>query len=439
MFRRRLLILIPAFATAMVVGLLLGPARTRDVVAGRVSAASAGDTALRVAVVERGALGDRGIARPFSLHVVGEGSPRCSGESDALGLGECVLSEPLPAGSELELRSGETKLARGRTRELAAAEIAGDATLLGEASAEGLTLRAEVERGVVIPPFASTLRVVLGKKGGPGVAGELEYSVVNGEPAEGKLRSDAEGNARITLTPLAHPVIVNLKGQHEGASVSLEVNVEVEQSGIWAPVTKPGAPIELTSPAPREAAFVSLYGPGGRSAGGVVKLALDDRGFYRGTSEWVVPEDARGFVVSGDAGERGPSTVAWPVGERGAFRAPVLGVVLDGVPFALNQERKRARWVRLGAVGLLSLAAALELALLLWTKRRAHRDIGELGEELDGALREGDASRDEAGGREDAGPRAAEISLERSNPVGETILMVLVALGFAIVALLLLR
>ncbi len=71
--------------------------------------------------------------------------------------------------------------------------------------------------------------------------------------------------------------------------------------------------------------------------------------------------------------------------------APVLAVAVDGTREAVARERRRVSFVRIGTVGVLCAAAAIELALLLWTGRRERRRIASLSR----ALAEGDLPEEE--------------------------------------------
>lgn len=434
--RRRLLIFIPALAVSLVVALMLGPARTRAVIAGRILAASAEDTSLRVHIVRRDGLADLDLARPFRLETPG-GDALCAGETDASGVAECRLEAPLPANTELRLVSEALEIWRGVPVTPGAPPPAVGTELLGESAAEGTTVGVKLVRGALAPPFSGELEVSVAGPEGPASGAKVHATAVNAEPAELDVTTDASGRATLALTPVVHPVIVSLKVARAApetggvaATTELEVTAAAEVGAMYVPPFSSGEPIEVVSAGPRPRAFVSVFGARGRIAGGTLELALDEKGFRRGRTDFVAPEGTIGVIVSPDAREQSASTLAWPSAARGALRAPRLGVVADGLPEMRGREARRARLVRLCAVGLLSAAAALELLLLLWTKRRAQTGIADLERDVDRAL---DA---DSGASDEAGPRAA---LRATHPLGETALMLVVALGFGVVAALLLR
>jgi hypothetical protein len=157
----------------------------------------------------------------------------------------------------------------------------------------------------------------------------------------------------------------------------------VSMSGIYlAPEPKDGA-LEIVSPGPRKLAFVSLYDELGRQTGGVVPLSIDEKGFARGSIRLEPTREPIAVVLSGEPTEKGPSTVAWPPpGAVGAAEAPRLELVLDGMADAVTRERTRIGRVRTLAIVALSLAAAFEIALLLWAGRRERKNLAALGVQL---------------------------------------------------------
>ncbi|MBL8743111.1 MAG: hypothetical protein JNK04_18505, partial [Myxococcales bacterium] len=121
----------------------------------------------------------------------------------------------------------------------------------------------------------------------------------------------------------------------------------------------------------------------GRVSGGVVPLTVDEKGFARGSISLAEPREPVAIVVSGEPTEKGPSTVAWPPpGAIGAAEAPRLELVLDGMGDAVARERTRIGRVRTLAIVALSLAAAFEIALLLWVGRRERKNLAALGVQL---------------------------------------------------------
>ena len=412
--------LVPALAVTVVVFVLLGPARLRGAVAARVLASSPNDRVVRVLLLERGGLGDRGVEGSFELYAADEVAPRCTGTTRSDGVAECDLAEPLPPSTEVRVERSGSVIARGSWPAETAASPALARAVVGRAKADGLSLEVSLERGLAVPPFPERLDATVKQADGSGAPATVRFELSSAEPAEGVSRADSEGSTRLEWTPLANPATATVEAKLGDRTVVAEATMPVELGGLYVSPASSEGRVEVTSSSPRSVAYLSILGPEGRIAGQRVPLTPDDHGFFRGYSEGTLPPEAIGIVASSDPSER--SRTLWPApGRSGRLEASTLGVLVDGMPTALSTERRRARWVRFGVVGLVSTAAALELGLLLWARRRTRKEL----EDLDEALSEGEVR--------------ADGSVRQAHPLAEFALLAAVVLAFGTVAALLLR
>jgi len=379
--RRHLLIVVPAAATVLVAVVLLGPGQFRPVRTARVF--SAGEELRAVRVIT--ALRDEGLEQPLvvtdlALFVEGEPTPRWTGPTGPGGVTEIVLDPPAPAGAQLRLVSGHEVLAVGKAAILGEPAVRQPGTV-AKLGAGGLKLRVDLERGALVPPFAERVHLQLTLADAP-AAGTVTFAAVSADPSEGALTVDHEGRASFELTPLAQPVQLSFEARAGGATLIGDATLPVTMSGMYvAPRLRDGR-LDVVSSGPRSVAFLSFYDPRGRASGAVVELEQDERGFFRGAAE--IPQAGLTAVVaSAEAHEKGQSTIAWPLpGHPGAVSAPRLSPALDGTGAALDRERRRVRVVRIATVSALSVAALLELVLLLWSGRREGERVARLAADL---------------------------------------------------------
>ncbi len=375
MLRRGALFVVPAIATAIVALVLLGPGRTREIHAVRLMVTDAAPRSLRLISHVRRELGDSPVAlSDLSLWVEGESSPRWSGNTNERGVAELVLSDPLPAGSKLRIVRAAEILAEGEIGVDSTAVAKRRDVRVGHLTQNGLELSVTIERGVLVASFKDRLLISL-KQGDAGASCPIKVSAISAEPADAALTPGPDGSAALELTPLAQPVQLSLTASCPGRTLEGEVVIPVAMSGLFlSPVVVDGQ-LEVVSPGPRKAAFLSFHPASGRSGGATIELHEDERGFFRGTAPLDLPRDLEAVVASGELSETGPSTVVWPApGTRGTATAPTLVTALDGMAQAAARERKRAAGYRMIAVVALSIAALLEIALLLWAGRTDKRE-----------------------------------------------------------------
>jgi hypothetical protein len=191
-------------------------------------------------------------------------------------------------------------------------------------------------------------------------------------------RTDARGTTTILVKPLAHRVELTVKARISNQTGAWEGTLPVRPGAIWLdPSRSNSTRLALVSPAPRERAYVSLIGESGRVGGVVVPLAPNADGFHAGEVS-LEPRDGRWLhvVLAGDPYEQGAGTVAWPLAPpEGAVEAPRLSLLLDGVPAATALDGKRAGTARRTGIAIVSLAAALEIFLLVLHVRMSQNKL----------------------------------------------------------------
>lgn len=379
--RRHLLIVVPAAATVLVAVVLLGPGQLRPVRAARVFAAGDELRAVRVITVTRDERREEPLAgEHFALFVDGEANARWTGAAGPGGVTEIVLDPPLPAATVLRVATGSEVLALGRATPTGdpPRREQGTVARLGSGA---LRLRVDLERGQLVPPFAERVHLRLTLANAP-AAGEVTFSAVSADPSEGTLTVDPQGHASFEITPLAQPVQLSFEARAGAAKLSGNATLPVTMSGMYvAPRLRDGH-LDVVSSGPRNIAFLSFFDERGRASGAIVPLAMDERGFFRGTAQ--VPGHAvTAITASAEPHEKGQSTTIWPMaGEPGAMTVPLLGPALDGTAAALARERRRVSIVRTATVVALSIAALLELVLLFWSGRSEGARVARLAAEM---------------------------------------------------------
>lgn len=384
--RRRLVLALPALATVLVVVVLFGPGQERPVRAARVMAAGGepgGARSLRIETIERGAPIPKPVGVPdLSLFVAGQDSPIWTGETGPTGVVEAKPTTPVAPGSTVTLRSGGQTLARGALRPSPGPPPSVVPSSLTGVAEGDLAVTAQVATGVLVPSLPGVVSVDVQDGSRPVAVGKLTVRATSVEPSalEANVR---DGRALVTLTVIAPPAVLELEAEARGRRGTLRVELPALMGAIGATATNDR--LTLVSPAPRDVAFVSLFDRRGRIGGGVVDLRPAPDGFFRG--EMPLEAHVHALTVASDAHETGAATATWPGPESvGAATAPHLAVVLDGMPQAVASEAARLSAVRTATTAALSLAAALEIALLLWTRQRARGALapgaGDAPEEL---------------------------------------------------------
>lgn len=388
---------------------------------------------LRLVTTER--LEGQEVAKPgteLAVFVGGESSPRWRGRTGSSGVAELQLDPPLAQDDVVRVVSGDAALVEGRLDEKLIA-VEGSARIADKAvtaQSGTLTLRLAPERGLLVPPFAERVRVRLTDNGLP-LSGTFKMTAISADPGEADVSFEL-GHATLDVTAIMQPVRLSFERSAAQGGASIEAALPVSMTGVYLAPTLQDDALVVMSPGPRARAYLSFHDRDKRIGGELVELALDDRGFFRGHSAAPPPEGTMVIVASGEANEGGSSTAAWPApGLTGTATAPELKLALDGTRQQLERQRQRARLVRTLAVGVVALAAVLELALLFLAAKQERARLARLGKLLEA---EGVSDPDDI-----SGPAVPHPPASRDPLVLVTALGALVLLSFAGIAVLVLR
>jgi hypothetical protein len=392
MLRRHWIVLVPAAATVFVAAVLLGPGRERPVVGVRLLAAASADGAirsLRIETVQRGEPSERPMSTDELALQGPDGSTLWSGATGPEGIAEASLGSPLGLEDEVIVSRQGRVIAEGS---LAAPKR--EAPVITSAIAPGvqngeLAVSVEVLRGVLVPSIRDDIRVLVTDAKGRPVTSKVLIRGSSVEPAEASVDAP-NGVAALPVTVLAPPASIEVRAEEacgpSARSGELRAELPVAMGSTWIRPSSDAGRLDVVSPAPRTSAFLSLYDETGRIGGGIVALREGQDGYHHGSLDLPEGIDLLSVVVASDPHEKGASTVAWPApGHTGRAVAPRVAVALDGVPAAVMAEKRRISRVRTIATVVLSLAAAIEVALLLWTRRRSKGALArEFGAGADG-------------------------------------------------------
>lgn len=373
----------------------------------------------------------------------GKALPSWVGSIGPDGVAEASLaaSDPIAGPLDVTVRTGRTVLASGSVPlRSPSPPVVSEGSIRGVSSGD-FVFSVVASRGVVAAPFPDEIeiRVSLAPHVSPhqdGFVGiQLEASAPGAEIGTKIVQTNDKGEASVRLAPLSHTVELAIDARAPyGAKGRWEGLLPVHAGAIWVEPGGMSAGVRLTSPAPRDRAYVSLVGDLGRFFGAVVPLSRDGDGFYRG---WVAlpsigSSKTAALVVSGDPFERGSGTAAFPiVPPRGAIAPARLELLLDGASASEARERGRAAKARHAAIFLVAAAALAEVVLIFVRTRMSQRALDENLAEAVSA----DASRD-AGEAVPLADRARILATARErNPMLRVALAAaLVLLGFAMIA-----
>lgn len=458
----RAALVIPSIAVAVTAVVLLGPGATRPVLAVQLRGAPVDggrEFALRLSGIKRFYGVDEQAALTglkLSATAGGEALGTWTGATGPDGIAEVQIAAPTPAHGRLEVQieregvriaQGAIPLRRGAPVFATLGTIPG--TLVAPAPGD-LFLRVDATRGVLAAPFPATLRVSIADPQDSGLRADLEISAPGADlSADGgltaaaplKLSTDARGLATFTVKPLAHQVELTIVARAGEKSARWEGTLPVTPGAIWLaePAPQAGAPLSITSPSPRERAYLSFFSEEGRVFGAVVPLSRDPRGFYQGQVAPVLPPYARLLYVSvaGDPREQGVGTVAFPLRpSEGAVAPRALELLLDGLPEAEAREKARA-WAARRA-GLLVVAAAALLTMLLIlqrsqaSQRKLEAHLIAASTARTGGEQDKESARDAAPALSDA-DQASLLAAAREQPLLRVLVaLAVVGLAFAI-------
>jgi hypothetical protein len=375
---------LPFVTASIVLGLLLGPGKKQPVLGARVYSAEEAPRSLRVETVERSG----SIERPIAMALRFEGN----GESIALqtserGTGELILSAPLSAGLPVKLHSESQLLLDSpfSAGEAQSAEVA----MPWSFGQTGLRVHVRVENGDLAPPFPSVLKLATTRDGQP-VDAEVEVTFASAEPETSRVSTGATGLARLPFTPIAAPVQLSVEANYRGERARKSGTLLTKLAAIHA--RDLGDAVELTSPSPREVAYFSVVGPGGREHGGEVDLNPTEDGFFRARIE---KPGGRLLLTSPTAAEDPARTAVWSFGATAPFCDPeatlksqlcepipeLLTLRLDSLPANEAREDRRVAAIRGKTLTFLSLALAVEIALVLLLARGRRATAPQVSED----------------------------------------------------------
>lgn len=464
----RAALVIPSIAAFVTAAVLLGPGATRPAIGARLRGAPIEGgrvVALRLEAIKRFYGVDEGVALTglkLEATAGGQALETWTGETGSDGIAEVRLSASAPVHGPLEVRiaregaallgQGTIPLRRGAPVFATLGTIQG--TVVAAAPAGGLgptpgdlSIRVDATRGVLAAPFPATLRVSIGEAedSRTSVRAELEISALGAElsPDGGvtaasplKLSTDARGLAELTVKPLAHQVELTILARATEKSARWVGSLPVTPGALWiAPPGKPDAPMVITSPSPRERAYLSFFSEEGRVFGAVVALSRDPQGFFQAEVTPVLPPSPRILyvTVAGDPLEQGLGTVAFPLHpSEGAVAPRPLELLFDGVPAAEVREKVRAWTARRAGLMVVGAAAVLSMLLILLRSRQAQR-------RLDAHLIAASTAKREDGAGEapplSGGDRAKLLAAAREQPVLRALIAAaVVGLAFSVMA-----
>lgn len=387
--RGRFLLFVAPLSAVLVVllGVVAGgerPVRSARVYSGPTQGVT--ELSLRVELGERDRVIEVPVAdTPLAVAVI-EGGQRVGsarGRTDAQGSAELSVKLPRPRDSALEIRvesegAAGTPLARGlvlgSTQAFRANATRRGGFQRGRYSGD-IELSVAPAHGVLITaqgPLQDEL-VIRAQRAGSAVRdARVEVKLEGGEPAEGKVRTDAQGLARFTVRPSEASLRVALNAVAEGVGEgSLATRLEVVQGAIR--VTREGDRLRLASSGAANRAFLGFFDENRRYLGAQVALATTPYGGLVGELPWPAGLAASPLwvVSSSQADLASPSAVGWPIAgalepDPKTFDAREL-LLLDGGPAARLREERRARRVRWVSAGYAF--AALLVTLLLFVRR----------------------------------------------------------------------
>jgi hypothetical protein len=236
--------------------------------------------------------------------------------------------------------------------------------------------------------------------------------------------TDADGRARVTVTPTEHAVSLVVRASKGSDEGRFDGALPVIPGAIW--VERSGEDLRVVSPIARDVAYATLVTETERLAGAAVALSSDGRGGAVGTWRMPpVPSTAKPLwaVVSSEPDQHSMALVGWPLsGDTDepprTFDVPDR-LLLDGAPAAFARDAARRQRARSLAALFAVCAMALAVVLLALRTRGARRDLEQHFEQAgDGMF----APADLSGG-------------DRQSTLWVLAALLCVALGFAAIAL----
>ena len=343
---------------------------------------------------------------------------------DADGMAETTLDfSKIPRAFSLSVVHSGRELVRTRvhlSRDVWLARAQRRGGFHGGAASGELVISIAPGRGVFAVPFASPLFVRVVEAGRAAAGAELELRSDGAKLSEVHVTTNSDGIARVELTPLEHVVTLQARAKLGERTGTLAATVPIAPGALMVRGTADG--LRVSSPVPRDVAYLTLLNESGRLRG----LRVPLKATPEGAESDLIPMDGVDAAplwarAASEPFATGTSAVGWPLFEASDAPAKTLDVrdllLLDSSAAAANIERARRRRV-LGWALVVGLCGALMsiMSVLL----RARQSGRLLEAHLDEALGSGASAR--------LAPRAGGRSLGG---------VVLIALGFLVVAALL--
>jgi hypothetical protein len=289
-----------------------------------------------------------------------------------------------------------------------------------ERTQQELRLRLAPARGAFAVPFHDGLLVELRDAQGPVAGAELEVGGAGFE-LEGarSVLTDRHGRARVELRPLEHTVSVRVEARaSDGRRVATSARLPVVPGAIH--VSRQGSTLVVTSPVARPRAYLAVVGLGARYFAGPIELVPNPDGTATGSvalPRW--PEHQVWAVASSAPDFDSPAAVGWPLVSRATVEPATTFDVAEKLLLdtALDARRRIAAWrakVRNWVLAFIALCALATTVTLLHRVRASRR-------RLDVHLRR-------------SGTQPAELAEQSRGAWRDALGVVLVVLGFALLA-----
>ena len=339
------------------------------------------DIRLRLQAVERYHELERGLPHlPVSVEAFAHGRviARFRGQTDGAGFAEVSLRMPRPiehGGLALEVFSGEELLAKGKaelsSRQWLALARRRGGWIRSKPSAD-LQVRVRPGRGVFAVPFSDPVDVEVSDAAGP-VAGARVTLRPEGvsEPTQPvTLTTDEHGLVSFPLTPAEHVVTLAVQAESGKRRANWFSTLPVVPGALHASLQ--GRVLQLVSPVPRDAAFVSLVSERARLFGARIEFAPGaDRGVRANIPLPTDLAQPAWAVVSSEPDMNTLAAVGWPLSAQVSQTFDARDVLLfDGLSQAYEKSHERPRLARRLA-GVFALCALALAAVLITARVRA--------------------------------------------------------------------
>jgi hypothetical protein len=295
----------------------------------------------------------------------------------ASGVAELPLEPALEPGERLHIATldGEVLLDApfedGERRSAPAADVW--SFRIGETS-----VRVRAVEGPLAPPFPTRLSIEVS---GSAVPPSLDFQASQAEPAAGVVTLDARGRGELALTPIASPVDLTLELQTAAGRVARQGRFDAPLGAIHARWDVDRREVVLTSPSPREVAFVSLFEASRRIGGSEVQLSRTEDGFFQGRLPLAERASPPTVVSASTTAEDAAVSVWFTTGD-----ATLLASRADGLPVAYAREQARVAAVRRAISTLVSIALGLQVLVVLLLARVRTRAAGATAPDGDYAV-----------------------------------------------------